>query len=512
MTEKQPSKILLTTKLFVFNILQSGRPTLVYRLLPALLGADNVHHAREVLSESRAHPRCLQHVTWGTSIKLFYRDSLVDLRRATFDLFKQALHSYRGRSDWAGTATTYSPSGRRRDSNVRSRESEGTVAAVAGSGGDNRGGRGSELSGNSRRLDRASQRRRMIQPQATPFGGGATTNSSDLSLSKSPRTPEYLAAAQNEREAWEGSHSVVRSSAEAPARRLAAAQDEGEAWEGSHSVVRSSAEAPARRLAAAQDEREAWEGSHSVVRSSAEAPARRLAQTGGKLTAKNKLKATAKAKAKAAAQQISIKATTGIRVDTASKGDLNARVSRPLRKGKPKPAHIVHSHSRARMAAAGSARGAAINSLGIQATEGVKHDSSPAAAVGGGRPKVVIVTRNATQPLTSPGRKLSLRSEEQLLQAFQQRGFTAAICCDYKVVNSVDAFLDYFLDVDICVGVHGAGLANCALGSHGMVVVELQTHHAFGFDSYLKVIHSFPSFQEAYAVALFMRCFCGMLS
>jgi hypothetical protein len=34
---------------------------------------------------------------------------------------------------------------------------------------------------------------------------------------------------------------------------------------------------------------------------------------------------------------------------------------------------------------------------------------------------------------------------------------------------------------------HGAGLANCALGRGGMTVVEFQMQHAFGFDAFMKI-------------------------
>lgn len=36
-------------------------------------------------------------------------------------------------------------------------------------------------------------------------------------------------------------------------------------------------------------------------------------------------------------------------------------------------------------------------------------------------------------------------------------------------------------------GMHGAGLANCALGRRGMTLVEFQMQHAFGFDSFMKI-------------------------
>ena len=47
-----------------------------------------------------------------------------------------------------------------------------------------------------------------------------------------------------------------------------------------------------------------------------------------------------------------------------------------------------------------------------------------------------------------------------------------------------------FGDVDVCMGIHGAGLANCVFGPPGVTIFEMQTRfHNFGFDSFMKVAH-----------------------
>lgn len=37
------------------------------------------------------------------------------------------------------------------------------------------------------------------------------------------------------------------------------------------------------------------------------------------------------------------------------------------------------------------------------------------------------------------------------------------ICCDFSYVSTIEAVIDHFHQADICVGIHGAGLANCVL-------------------------------------------------
>jgi len=105
-------------------------------------------------------------------------------------------------------------------------------------------------------------------------------------------------------------------------------------------------------------------------------------------------------------------------------------------------------------------------------------------------PRVVIITRNTTMRDPDPWRKVSRKSEYALLRAFEAQGAQALICCDFKrTVNNITKLLQVFNQADICIGMHGAGLSNCILGPEKQVLVEFQTHHAFGFDSYMKIAH-----------------------
>ena len=45
----------------------------------------------------RGGPHCVRHAVWGTSMKVFYRDSLSELRRAVYDVFHAAIRIYRQR-------------------------------------------------------------------------------------------------------------------------------------------------------------------------------------------------------------------------------------------------------------------------------------------------------------------------------------------------------------------------------------------------------------------------------
>lgn len=102
------------------------------------------------------------------------------------------------------------------------------------------------------------------------------------------------------------------------------------------------------------------------------------------------------------------------------------------------------------------------------------------------RPRVIIITRKGT---TDPSRKLNIKSEEELAVHFQRAGFATEICCDFQTVNTVALLVDKFQDVDICVGIHGAGLSNCIFGRRGVVIVEFQTHHNFGSLLFQKLAH-----------------------
>ena len=127
-------------------------------------------------------------------------------------------------------------------------------------------------------------------------------------------------------------------------------------------------------------------------------------------------------------------------------------------------------------------------------------------------------------PVNLPLRKLSAETEKRIANAFKQqwqalqpiqaapwpspKAAEVTICCDFSFLHSIDAFIEHFYDADICIGMqllfsykwsdfngpgwvglgmHGAGLANCALGRRGMTLIEFQMQHAFGFDSFMKI-------------------------
>lgn len=120
---------------------------------------------------------------------------------------------------------------------------------------------------------------------------------------------------------------------------------------------------------------------------------------------------------------------------------------------------------------------------------GTKTELHRAIAALGVVPRVVIVTRNMTGGPYAPARKVAWRSELELRSIFEDRGAKAVICCDFDVVNTVPKLMTYFGFVDICVGVHGAGLSNCALAPDRQIVVELQSDWAYGFDGFMKLAH-----------------------
>ena len=114
-------------------------------------------------------------------------------------------------------------------------------------------------------------------------------------------------------------------------------------------------------------------------------------------------------------------------------------------------------------------------------------------------PRVVIVTRNFTDGLKNPYRKLSYTSEVALKNAFEAQGAYVVICCDFtRVVTTVPRLLSYFSHADICIGMHGAGLANCIFMRPQSIIIEIQSGFGFGFDSYLKIAQMQNGFYIAY--------------
>jgi len=86
----------LRRTLYLFNHLPKGstKPSLTFNLLSVIFGERNIRPARSVLSQGQGQPHCLAHLTWGTTIKIFYRDSLVDLRRLTYNVLRHIVEAH----------------------------------------------------------------------------------------------------------------------------------------------------------------------------------------------------------------------------------------------------------------------------------------------------------------------------------------------------------------------------------------------------------------------------------
>jgi len=63
------------------------------------------------------------------------------------------------------------------------------------------------------------------------------------------------------------------------------------------------------------------------------------------------------------------------------------------------------------------------------------------------------------------GRNLTPQCEEAIKKAFEEIGAVVVPCCNYKKVNSVAEAVPYTFDIDICIGIHGAGLINCGFST-----------------------------------------------
>jgi hypothetical protein len=106
------------------------------------------------------------------------------------------------------------------------------------------------------------------------------------------------------------------------------------------------------------------------------------------------------------------------------------------------------------------------------------------------RPKVIIITRSNTTPLTSPARKLSSSVEKKIVTLFSELyNADVSICCDFHNQNTVEKMIDLFWNVDICIGIHGAGFSNCIFGNKGLVMLELQLYHGYGVPLFIKLAH-----------------------
>jgi len=104
------------------------------------------------------------------------------------------------------------------------------------------------------------------------------------------------------------------------------------------------------------------------------------------------------------------------------------------------------------------------------------------------RPRVLIITRAGLSRYGN-GRLINKRSEMALIRQYENEGFRAELCCDFAQINTVDKLIRQFQDVDVCVGIHGAGLTNCVLGKRGITIVEFQVNYAYGTTYFHKLAH-----------------------
>jgi hypothetical protein len=86
-----PSK----TSLFISRKLGGDSPSisLLYKVIHHLFKKNSIYPANQILTGG---PHCLRHLTWGTAMKPFYRDSLIELRRVVYRVFNQVLRSSNG--------------------------------------------------------------------------------------------------------------------------------------------------------------------------------------------------------------------------------------------------------------------------------------------------------------------------------------------------------------------------------------------------------------------------------
>ena len=106
--------------------------------------------------------------------------------------------------------------------------------------------------------------------------------------------------------------------------------------------------------------------------------------------------------------------------------------------------------------------------------------------------KVVLITRNRSGADGSGRRSIEKKSEMKLLTAFDaSEHVEARRCCDWGSMKGAKEVAVMFANADVCISVHGAGLANCVFGPPRMVVFEMQapSQEYFGFDPFIKLAH-----------------------
>lgn len=100
--------------------------------------------------------------------------------------------------------------------------------------------------------------------------------------------------------------------------------------------------------------------------------------------------------------------------------------------------------------------------------------------------KVCIISRQ--DGANNPERMLATKTEIAMKDMFLSFGANAEVVYFNKGQSSKE-YYEYFRDVDICIGIHGAGLMNCLLSEKPVVMVEFQTGYSFGFTEFSKIAH-----------------------
>ena len=102
-----------------------------------------------------------------------------------------------------------------------------------------------------------------------------------------------------------------------------------------------------------------------------------------------------------------------------------------------------------------------------------------------------MMTRSKSSAVAPGGNRriINVESEHALIEELRGRGHSVDGCCDFRqdIKRTADA-LARFGNIDVCMGIHGAGLGNCIFGPPGMVIFEVQVRfHNFGFDGFMKI-------------------------
>lgn len=103
--------------------------------------------------------------------------------------------------------------------------------------------------------------------------------------------------------------------------------------------------------------------------------------------------------------------------------------------------------------------------------------------------RAVIVSRNTVQGKPN-SRSLAVLTEQSIKKKLEALGIQTTICnFSNRHLQNGEHLWEMFSVVDICIGVHGAGLSNCILMREGGIWVELQSLYAFGSDLFMKMAH-----------------------